>query len=341
MSQLNLTLNEVRTLLGGGQLVGSGEFLCDGVASLESAGPSDLSFVKGDRHFDAARASGAGALLVPAAIDGVKAHQLAVPDPFQAFGAVLHVVARKKRHHSPGVHAGAHVHESATIGERVTIGPGAVVSEGAAVGDGSIIYAGAYLGRRSTVGSDCVLHPNVVVLEDVQIGDRVTIHGGAVVGADGYGFVQHQGRHIKVPQVGGVVIGDDVEIGALTTIDRATMDETVIGRGTKIGDMVHVAHNCRIGEDVLLLPTVAISGSVVVGDRVVFAGRAGCSDNVEIGEGAVLAATAVAYRDVPAGARVWGNPAREHGEEKRSQVLIRRLPRMAADIRDIKKALGL
>ncbi len=340
MSQLDLTLDQVRALLGGGTLVGSGAFLCRGVASLGAAGPSDLSFVRGERNFNDARESAAGALLVPTPIDGVGAHQLAVPDPFLAFGAVLRVVAERKRHQVPGVHSGAHVDETARIGEGVTVGPGAVVSEHASVGDGSVIYGGAFLGSRSTVGADCVLHPNVVVMEDVDIGDRVTIHGGSVIGADGYGFMQHEGRHLKVPQVGRVVIGDDVEIGALTTIDRATIDATVIGRGTKIGDLVHVGHNCRIGEDVLLLPTVAISGSVVVGDRAVFAGRSGCVDNIEIGADAVLAATAVAYKDVPVGARVWGNPARDQGQEKRMQVLLGRLPGMASDLRDIKKRLG-
>ena len=187
--------------------------------------------------------------------------------------------------------------------------------------------------RRSTRG--------VTVLEDVTIGNRVLIHAGTVVGSDGYGFLQLEGRHLKIPQVGRVVIGDDVEIGALTTIDRATLDETVIGRGTKVGDLCHIAHNCRIGEDALILPTVAISGSVTVGDRVLFAGRSGCADNLTVGEGAVLGGTAVAFKDVPAGATLWGNPARDKTLEMRIQATMRHLPEMQRDLRAVKKKLDL
>ena len=162
-----------------------------------------------------------------------------------------------------------------------------------------------------------------------------------MIGADGYGYIQSEGKHLKVPQVGEILIGDDVEIGALTTVDRATVDQTTIGRGTKIGDMCHVAHNCDVGEDVLLLPTSQMGGSVTVGDRAVFAGRAACIDNLEIGAGATLGATAVAFKDVAPGAVLWGIPARDKRKEMRTQVALGRLPEMQKELRAVMQHLGL
>ncbi len=300
-----------------------------------------LSEAFGERYVDQARASGAGALLVPQAMDELDANQLVVTDPYRCFGLLLARIAEQSQRQPRGVHPQAVVHESARLGEHVTIGAGAVIREETVIGDGSVIYANVYLGQRSVIGAGSTLYPNVVIREDTTIGDRVVIHCGTVIGSDGYGFVQHEGRHLKVPQVGGVLIGDDVEIGALTTIDRATLDRTVIGRGTKVGDLCHIAHNCRVGEDVLLLPTVSISGSVTVGDGAVLAGRAGTADNLRVGAGAVLGATAVAFKDVPDGATMWGNPARDKGRELRIQAALGKLPEMQRDLRKIKAKLGL
>lgn len=341
MSRLGMTLAEIRSFIGEGEIVGSPDFLCRSVASLDKAQKDQLSFVKDRRYFDQAHETGAGALLVPEFIDGFEGHQLVVTDSHRAFGQLLAKIALQKRHQSAGVHPGAQVDESAKIGVDVTIGIGAVVREGATIGDRSVLYANSYVGQRSVLGADTVLYPNVLILEDVTLGDRVLIHGGTVVGSDGYGFVQHEGQHLKIPQVGAVVIGDDVEIGALTTIDRATLDATVIGNGTKIGDLCHIAHNCQIGEHVLVLPTVAISGSVTVGDGAIFAGRSGCADNLHIGEGAVLGGTSVAFKDVPAGAQMWGNPARDKMQEMRIQAAMRRLPEMQRELRAVKKKVGL
>ena len=339
MPILNLSLEEVSRLVGGGEILGDRAFRCAAVASLEAAGPEDLSFLRSAKQMARARTSSAGALLVPERLEGVAAHQLVVADPFAAFAVVLRHIDERRRA-APGVDPRAAVDRRAALGAEVAIGPGAVVCRDAIVGDRVRIAANAYVGERSVVGEDSVLYPGVIVMEDVVVGRRVVIHPGAVLGADGYGFMQVEGRHVKVPQVGGVEVGDDVEIGALATIDRATIDQTVIGRGTKIGDLVHVAHNCRIGEDVLLFPTVSISGSCRIGDRVIFAGRAGCADNLEIGEGAILGGTAVAWKDVAAGARLWGNPAREKILEMRIQSALAKLPQMQRELRKLGKDLG-
>ena len=341
MPRLGMTLEQIREHIGEGEIIGAPGFVCESVASLDQAGGDQLSFVKDQRYAEQAKESAAGALLVPARIDGLRCNQLVVVDPYRSFGVLLVKIAELARAQAEGVHPRAVVHETARIGEGAIVGAGAVVQEGASIGDRAVVYANAFIGQRSVIGADTTIYPNVVIREDVVVGDRVIIHCGTVIGSDGYGFVQHEGRHLKIPQVGGVEIGDDVEIGALATIDRATLDRTVIGRGTKIGDLCHIAHNCRIGEDVLLLPTVAVSGSVTIGDRAVLAGRSGTADNLTIGEGAVLGGTAVAFKDVPPGAQMWGNPAREMALEMRIQAVMRRLPEMQRDLRTVKKKLDL
>jgi UDP-3-O-[3-hydroxymyristoyl] glucosamine N-acyltransferase len=336
-----MTLAQIRELVGEGEIVGVADFVCESVASLDQAAGDQLSFVKDQRYAEQARKSAAGALLVPAEIEGLRCNQLVVADPYRSFGLLLVKIAEQARAQAAGVHPRAVVDETARIGRDAIVGAGAIVQADAVIGDRAVVYANAFIGQRSVIGADTIVYPNVVIREDVVVGDRGIIHCGTVIGSDGYGFVQHEGRHLKIPQVGGVEIGDDVEIGALATIDRATLDRTVIGRGTKIGDLCHIAHNCRIGEDVLLLPTVAVSGSVTIGNRAVLAGRAGTADNLTIGEGAVLGGTTVAFKDVPPGAQMWGNPAREMALEMRIQAAMRRLPEMQRDLRTVKKKLDL
>jgi UDP-3-O-[3-hydroxymyristoyl] glucosamine N-acyltransferase len=339
MSKLQMTLEEVRNLIGCGEIVGDSGFYCSSVASLDHAGPDQLSFVRDNRYFEEARRSRAGALLVPEQIKGSEAQQLVVEQPFMMFGFILQHIAREKRRQPGGIHPFAAISESAKLGQDITVGAGAVIGEEVQIGDRAVIYPNVYIGQRSLVGADCVLHPNVVIMEDVTLGDRVIIHGGTVVGADGYGYLQHEGKHIRIPQVGAIEIGDDVEIGSLTTIDRAAIDKTTIGRGTKIGDLVHIGHNCEVGEDVLLLPTVAVSGSVSIGDRAVLAGRAGTSDNISIGEGAILGGTCVAFKDVEPGAVMWGNPARDKNLQMRIEACLSSLPEMKRQLSRLRKKL--
>ncbi len=336
MAKLNLTLGEVRDLVGEGVIFGHADFVCRSIVRLDHAGPSDLSFVKGEKYFAAAEASRAGALVVPQALGGTQAHQLVLSDPHAGLARLLDWVAERQRGKATGIDPRATVAESASIGEGVAIGAGAVICEEAVVGDRAVIDANVFVGCRSVIGDDAVLHPNAVIREDVTVGQRTIVHAGAVIGSDGYSFVSDEHGHRRVPQVGGVVLGDDVEVGALATIDRATLDETVIGRGTKIGDMVHVGHNCRVGEDVLLLPFTAISGSVEVGDRAIFAGRSGSSDNLKIGAGARIGACSVAFKDIAAGETVWGNPARPKMEAMRIQVLLGELAEMRRELRELR-----
>ena len=340
MSDLGMTLQSVRDLVGEGEIIGDGSFFCRAVASLGKAQAGDLSFVSGHRHAAEARQSEAGALILSEPLDGAAANQIVVANPFLAMIRVLEKIASEKRTEPAGIHPSAVIEEGALLGEDVSIGAGAVIRQGASIGDRTVILANVYIGRRSALGADCLIEPSVVIMEDVTLGERVHIHGGTVIGGDGYGFVQLEGRHVKIPQVGTIEIGDDVEIGALSTVDRAALDSTVIGRGTKIGDLCHVAHNCIVGEDVLILPISVMGGSCKIGDHAIMAARSGLPDNITLGEGAVLAGEAVAYKDVEPGAVVWGRPARPKNQQMRIEVALGSLPQMQRDLRAIKKKLA-
>ena len=339
MNTFELRLQEIQTIAGGGEIVGDSEFICRGVASLKAAKENELSFVKNERYIGEALDSRAGALIVPAKIAESHANQLIVDEPFLAFGHVLQQVAREKRRQQTGIHPTAVISNDVELGDDITIGAGVFIRENVQIGDRVVIYSNVTIGQRSVIGSDSILHPGVIVMEDVTLGSRVIVHGGTVLGVEGYGYIQHEGKHVKIPQVGSVIIGDDVEIGALTTIARAALDATIIARGTKIGDLVHVGHNCVVGEDVLLFPTVAISGSVHIGNKAIFAGRSGASDNLKIGDGAIMGATSVAFKDVAPGAVMWGDPARTKVQQMRIQTVLTGLPEMRKELRTIRKDL--
>jgi UDP-3-O-[3-hydroxymyristoyl] glucosamine N-acyltransferase len=227
-----------------------------------------------------------------------------------------------------------------SVGEGASIGPLVSVAAGATVGDRSVVGAGCVLGRGIEIGADCILHPRVVVEDNCRIGDRCIVHSGTVIGSDGYGYATVDGLHHKVPQVGIVVLEDDVELGANVCVDRATLGETRIRRGTKVDNLVQIAHNVEVGDHCLLVAQVGISGSTTIGHHSVFAGQSGCSGHLKIGSGVVLAAKAAAYKDVPDGATMAGAPARPHREWLKANANLQRLDGLRQKVKQLEERLA-
>ncbi len=324
---MRYTLAEIAEIIGG-QVQGDPNTVVTGVASLEAAKEGDLSFAESERYFDKARESRASALILPQPVEGLDKPAILHPMPKLGMGQLLGVIAREKQAQPRRVHPTAVIADTATVGADASIGPHAVIGAHTTLGDRVTIYPGAFIGDRCSIGDETVIHANASIREDVRIGKRCIIHCGTVIGADGYGYVQHEGRHHKIPQVGGVVLGDDVEVGACTTIDRAVMDDTVIGDGVKIDNHCHIAHNCRIGDHCLLVGYARMGGGCRVGKGVVLAADARLVDNISIGDGVVLGAGSAVIRDVEPGAKMLGAPAKPAGQEARLLVILNQLPKV-------------
>jgi len=341
-----MTVAELAAFVGG-QVIGDGggdaQVLIERVASLESAGAGAVSFVEEKKFLEGARASRATCLLVPEGTAETTAGEFAarlveVARPKLAFALVAEVVHPQARR-AGAIHPTAIVAETARIGEEVFIGAGVVVGERAGVGRGSQVLAGTVLGDDVEVGDDCVLHPNVVIYAGARLGSRVVLHAGVIIGADGFGYVRARDGYHKFPQVGAVVIEDDVEIGANSCVDRGALGETRIGRGTKLDNLVHVGHNVEIGERVVIAAQTGISGSTIIEDDAVIGGQVGMGDHARVGAGAVVGSKAgiLPGKIVRAGAVVWGVPVRPLDEYKRLNAHFGRLPQMRAEIDELKQ----
>lgn len=324
----------------GGVLHGDPATRVRSLRSLERAGPESLSFVRGPRHMAAARASRAGALIVPAGHTWT-CPVIEVADPDVALIQVLTVVSARQHAGLGGVHPSASVARSAEISVDAVVGAHAVIEREARIGRGASIGPGTVVGRRSEVGAGSILYANVSVYHDVHIGKRVIIHSGSVIGADGFGYLPRGGKHVKIPHVGGVVIEDDVELGALVTVDRGMMDDTIVRQGAKIDDHCHVAHNCDVGECVIMAGGSMLSGSVRVGKAAVLAGAVAVRDNLSIGAGARLGGGSRVLSDVPPGESVLGYPAYEAHVMLKAFSILPRLPALRQTLQRVVEHLGL
>jgi len=312
--------------------------ICD-IASLDRAGPADLTFVDGVRYADLLPATRAGACLMAARFVERAPSRLAVltvREPYRAFVAAARALFPTALRPSSlfganGVASGAFVHPQARLENEVTIDPGAVIGPGAEVGSGSTIGANAVIGPQVRIGRDCAVGAGSSLL-CALVGDRVIIHPGCRIGQDGFGYVMGAGGHLKVPQVGRVIIQDDVEIGAGTTIDRGAIRDTIVGEGTKIDNLVQVGHNVVIGRHCVVVAQTGISGSVTLGDFVVLGARVGINNHVTIGEGAKIAATSIVHGDVPPGASWGGTPAKPARLWLREMKLLERLAARSKDV---------
>ena len=328
------------TRLVGGQVVGDPALLLQGVNSLELAKPDELSFATSPKHFKDALGSNAGCVIAPRGFSCSTKTVILHEQPKVAFVKAMWLF-HPDRVSATGIHPSAVVEASAVIGREVSIGPHALIGKDARIGNRVRLGPGVVVGDRVQIGQDSVIHPNVTLYHDVVIGARVIIYGGTVIGADGFGFVFEEGRHLKVPQLGNVVIEDDVEIGANCAIDRATFGSTVIKRGAKTDNLVHVAHNVTVGEHALLVAQVGIAGSSKIGSHVTLAGQVGVADNAVVGDYATVAGQSgvISGQRIESHQTVWGLPARPLEETKRQLASLALLPKLVERLHKLEERL--
>lgn len=325
-----------------GRLIDPGrtDVVVDAVAFIEEADASAVTWVQNARYAREIGRTRAGAILGTEALLGGDSRGIAVADVELALIRVLELFEIPPVFPERGIHASAVVHETARLAAGVAIGAGTVVRPGAIVGENSILCEGVVVGAGVRVGRDCVFHPRVVVYDRCRIGDRVIIHAGAVIGADGFNYVFREGQHRRIPQIGDVVIEDDVEIGANSCIDRAKTGSTRIGRGTKIDDQVMVGHNSQVGPHCILIGQTGLSGSTRLGSGVVMGGRAGSSPGIKIGDGATLGAGSIAWNDLAPGGTYSGSPSRDHRLELRERARVRQLGELFENVKALTKRIA-
>ncbi|MEI6914319.1 MAG: UDP-3-O-(3-hydroxymyristoyl)glucosamine N-acyltransferase [Armatimonadota bacterium] len=321
---MTVNLQQIADLVSG-KVYGDPGTIVNGVSSIPEAGPGDLVFAESDRLLRDAEGSAAAAVLTNTKVQHTDKPAVAVDDPRTAFAVVLELFA-PKLNVKAGIDDTARVAPTATVGDNASIGFNCYIGQDVSIGQGALILPFCYIGDGVRIGDGCILHPHVTIYPTCIVGNRVIIHSGAVIGADGFGFNQIDGKHQKIPHIGSVFIDDDVEIGANVTIDRSCTGLTEIGAGTKIDNLVHVAHNCKVGKNCIIVAQVGISGSVTLEDYVVLAGQVGVKDHVTIGAGAQVAAKAGIIANVPRGAKIAGFPAKAYGDQMRIWASLPKLP---------------
>jgi UDP-3-O-[3-hydroxymyristoyl] glucosamine N-acyltransferase len=336
---LRIPLSEIAAILSG-RLIGDSRVVIENVRGIDEAGEGDLTFVSNPKYLKKLETTRASGVLVSVGTDSPGRNLVVVDDPYVSLGRIL-AVFYPEEHGSSGIAKGAFVHESAVVSEEATVHPGVYVGRRAGIEKGAVLYPGVFIGDDAVVGEDSILYPHVAVYRRCLIGRRVILHAGVVIGGDGFGFARPGSENIKIPQVGIVRIDDDVEIGANTTIDRATMGKTWIQRGVKIDNLVQIAHNVVIGENSVIVAQVAIAGSTRLGRGVIVGGQAGIVGHIEIGDQVMVAGQAGVHDDIPAGHVVSGSPHRPHREWLRIEACVSRLPEMRQTIKALTKRIAV
>jgi UDP-3-O-[3-hydroxymyristoyl] glucosamine N-acyltransferase len=327
------TLNELAGRVGG-RVVGDGSVVVESISSIDEATPDTMTFATDERYYARALECAAGAVLVgedlPAG-DAPSKPLLVVPHTRAALATLL-AMLRPPRPQAPFTHPTAVVEPDAEIGEGVHIGANAYVGSKAKIGRGAVIGVGAYVGAEASVGENAWVHPRASLMERCAIGERVVLHAGCVIGSEGFGWAFIDGRLERIPQVGNVVLDDDVEIGANSCVDRAQTGSTRIGKGTKVDNLVQIGHNCRIGANCAFAALTGLAGSTVVGDNVQVAGQVGTRGHMTIGSRVTIAGKAGVWGDIPDGATISGDPARSHRERLKTEVMLHKLPKLFARV---------
>ena len=332
---MDVTLDDLARLVGG-KVTGDGKTVIRAVNGIREAGAGDITFLANSKYAPLLASTKASAVIVA---DGTPAPipTLSVRNPDLAFGKVAEHLGGGSSRPPAGVHPTAVVSPKATLGKNVSIGAGTVVEDGASIGDNSVLYPQVYVGSEATIGPDAMIYPQVVVRERCRIGARVILHSGTVIGSDGFGYATDKGVHHKIPQVGIVVVEDDVELGANVTVDRARFGRTVIGKGTKIDNLVQIGHNVVLGQGCLLVSQAGIAGSTRLGNYVVMAGQSGLIGHLDIGDGAIITAQSGLTKDVPAGAVMSGSPASDRRTHLKELAALSKLPEALQEIRKLRQ----
>jgi len=333
------TLAELAEILGG-EVIGDPDTPIRGVAGIREALPGEITFLANARYEPYLLETRASAVICSRDARNAPKPLLRVDNPYLAFQRIVRVFRPDSYRPEPGIHPSAVVSAQATLGEGASVGPRCVVEAGVNLGARTVLMAGCYVGVGSTIGAETFLYPNVTVREECHLGARCIVHPGVVIGSDGFGFAFDTGRYHKVPQVGNVIVGDDVEIGANTTIDRATTDSTRIGDGTKIDNLVQIGHNVIIGEHCIIVSQVGISGSTKLEDYVTIGGQAGLIGHITVGRRAMIGAKSGVTKSVPEDAVVSGFPAMPHGVFKRAMAFIQKLPELFQRTKDLERRVS-
>lgn len=341
MNRLNprtYKLSELADVVGGA-VTGDEATVISGVAGIREAGDGDITFLANPKYAGFLESTKASAIIGPPGLE-CPVPSIQLEEPYLGFLRVVTLFAKDRELiHPKGVHATAIVEPETVVGEDASIGPYCHINRHARIGRGTIVLLGCYIGEDAVVGENCLIYPNVVIRERCEIGSRVIIHPGAVVGSDGFGFAQDGKIHRKIPQIGKVVVEDDVEIGSNSTIDRATTGVTRICQGTKIDNLVQIAHNVVVGKNSLLAAQAGVSGSSELGENVVMAGQSGCVGHIKIGNGVVVAAQSGVSKSIDGPMTVSGWPAREHSQTKKLHAYTRRLPELYKKVQELEKRI--
>jgi UDP-3-O-[3-hydroxymyristoyl] glucosamine N-acyltransferase len=333
-AKVKLTLKEIAALVGG-ELVGKPDIIITGISGIKEAKSGDITFLANPKYESLMHTTKASAVITSREIKESSKALVRTENPSLAFAKVVSLFAPNNTNHPKGIHSTAIISPTARLGKNVAIGAYAVIDDNVQIGEETIVYANSYIGHNTKIGKNCIIYPHVSVRERIEIGNRVIIHCGAVIGSDGFGFARVKGMQEKIPQIGTVVIEDDVEIGANVTIDRARFDKTIIGKGTKIDNLVQIAHNVVIGENCIIIAQAGISGSTTLGKEVILAGQAGLVGHITVGDGAIAAAQAGVTKSIPPHTKVSGYPAKPHDVAKKVNACVQNLPALYKKIREL------
>ncbi|MCF7873226.1 MAG: UDP-3-O-(3-hydroxymyristoyl)glucosamine N-acyltransferase [Candidatus Omnitrophica bacterium] len=330
---MNYKLSQISEIVGG-ELSGNPDIIITGISGIKQAKEGDITFLANPKYSSLLNSTGASAVITSRDISSSRP-VIKTDNPSVAFAKVVDLVVGQSCSHPQGISAKSIVDKGAKIADSVSIGPFTFIAEGAEVGEGSIIYGGCFIGHKVKVGKNCLVYPNTTIREKTEIGNKVIIHSGTVIGSDGFGFELSDGSRKKIPQIGIVKIEDNVEIGANVTIDRARFDKTTIGKGTKIDNLVQIAHNVTIGKNCIIIAQVGISGSTVVEEGAILAGQAGIVGHIKIGRQAVVGAQAGVTKSVPAETKVSGYPAKPHRQAAKINACIQKLPELNKKVKQL------